>query len=251
MCPSSAVGNDITGEVVPFGFSAGGPAILALLNSATGESLGIPLVVDTGFTGTFALPLSDALRVDPNVGKLQRGMAGMTLYGPASGATFRVDSFTVGSRVLKSVRAVAFEQAPPFDRWGALLGTDILRRFEVTFDLSLMRVVLEPNEDFDRPFLRRWCGLLVESCAAEGATPEADRELRVTRVERGSPAAQSNLRAGDAVLSINGVSMKSVPVPEFLHHIAHSFGDIALRIRRDGEVLDVTIVPSEAEGSMP
>lgn len=70
----------------------------------------------------------------------------------------------------------------------------------------------------------------------------------IERIKPGSPADQAGLRAGDNLLSINGIDLKSNPSSYFQAHLQNSLGDrLNLSWIRDGQVHEgiLTLEPNE------
>lgn len=74
-----------------------------------------------------------------------------------------------------------------------------------------------------------WLGVEIEDL------PAGSPGIRVVRVFRGSPAAKSDLRSGDELLSVGGTRLEA---PADLPHLLDGFGvgaDVPLSVRRAGE----------------
>ena len=78
---------------------------------------------------------------------------------------------------------------------GVNLGSGILKRFNVTFDYTNKRMLLEPNKAFEKPFEWDMSGMRLEAAAAG---------LRIGELVVGSPAADAGLAVDDVVTHVNG-----------------------------------------------
>lgn len=76
------------------------------------------------------------------------------------------------------------------------IGSALLMRFRVLFDVRAGRMILQPGAAPATPYIRSTSGLLMGY---------ADNSLRVLHVMRGSPAARGDWREGDAICAANGI----------------------------------------------
>jgi len=123
--------------------------------------------------------------------------SGAMLPGQLRSGIGRAASLRIGEVVLDAP-IVNFSQAASGDRVGVdagLIGSDVLRRFTVTFDYASRRAWLVPNARFSERFEFAMSGT---SFYAEG------EEIRVRSVIAGGPADEAGLRAGDRVLAVDG-----------------------------------------------
>jgi S1-C subfamily serine protease len=74
-----------------------------------------------------------------------------------------------------------------------------------------------------------------------------DPVVFVISVERGSPAERAGLAAGDVILEIDGASVRSNTVLARLTAGA----SYALRVRRRGDEVEVTLVPGPPQPAPP
>jgi hypothetical protein len=105
-------------------------------------------------------------------------------------------SVTIGQFTLSNVPV----NVGGFDMLGfmdALIGMDILGRFDLIFDVPQKQIWLKPHENFDRPFRRLVVGV-------SWKPPMTDGALEVDSVMRGSPAQKAGLKEGDIVARLNG-----------------------------------------------
>jgi len=115
-----------------------------------------------------------------------------------------------------------------------LFGAELLRRFDVVFDYSRARMILEPNGAFDTPPLADRSALMLVAAAD-------DVDLRrVLFVSPGSPADEAGLEAGDELVTIDArpANARSLSATRLL------FFEIAereLEVRRGEEVFTTTL----------
>jgi predicted aspartyl protease len=190
-----------TGSSLPLHSS--GPLVTVLL-----ELNGIPakLLLDTGagqelilrpwFVEQYQLRERYPRRLSVTTG---RGVAGET-----RGEISRFPRLELGNYTLTNVFAeFQIETSAPRDDIAGFLGAAILRKFNLTFDLSRGQVCFEPNSEYG-----------VESppppCVRSGMVfaPEGNRWI-VRDVVPGSPAAEAGVCVDDEIVEINGVLAES------------------------------------------
>jgi len=81
------------------------------------------------------------------------------------------------------------------------IGSALLMRFRVLFDVKAGHMVLQPNAPDASPYIRSTSGLLMGY---------AGNSLRVLHVMRGSPAAESGWHQGDTICAANGTPITDV-----------------------------------------
>ncbi len=95
-------------------------------------------------------------------------------------------------RIQRSVESGAFASQD----FGGILGSDVLRAFEVTFDLSNSRIYLKKDPDY-RPNPYRFSTIGVQFA-------RGDDGYVIMSVWRNSPADHAGIRPGDVIKSVNG-----------------------------------------------
>ncbi len=168
-----------------------------------GEIAGVKgiFLVDLGDRSSLTLfgPFWRAHHLDRVFGPGIVALTGYGLGGPVKGELVRVPEFTMaGVRVRGIVARLSLQKRGAFhtSALAGSIGTGILKRFNVTFDYSRRRMLLqqEPSRDVpdeaDRSGL--WLGL-------SGA------DFKVFDVVSNSPAARSGIAKGDIVTAVDGV----------------------------------------------
>jgi C-terminal processing protease CtpA/Prc len=86
----------------------------------------------------------------------------------------------------------------PNSNYDLLLGSDMLKRFTVTFDYSRSKMYFEPNADHGKPFEADKTGLRLFATLPDMQT------FRVMGVLKGSAAETAGLQPGDVIETIDG-----------------------------------------------
>jgi S1-C subfamily serine protease len=107
----------------------------------------------------------------------------------------------------QAVRAQTRSDAGAFsaDDFRGILGSDILRQFEVTFDLKKDSVYLAPDVHYAiDPYRYTTLGIQIAR--------NDQGMLQIMSVWNNSPAAKAGIQAGDLIRAINGQSIDSQPL---------------------------------------
>jgi S1-C subfamily serine protease len=108
----------------------------------------------------------------------------------------RLDSLTLGSIVIAGpIAGYSVETERRGD--AGTMGVAVLSRFNLTFDYTRRRLILEPTARTHRPMQYDASGLLLT-----GSGPDL-RGIEVLYVEPGSPAAEAGIKPGDALVKVD------------------------------------------------
>ena len=115
------------------------------------------------------------------------------------------------------------------------VGGGVLRRFDVTFDYGGKRMFLVPNESFAKTDVYDRAGLWLN---------RDEDGFKVMDVTAGGPAAEAGLKAGDAVLAIDGRSAKDLLLPEVRDRFKTSAPgtNVRMTVKSGDGTRDVTLV---------
>lgn len=113
-----------------------------------------------------------------------------------------------------------------------MLGSGILRKFDVIFDYPHDKLWLKPNADFRTPFPEPASGMLLE------VKPPRYRVVLVRNVIEGSPAAEAGVKPGDRILRIR-VGSGALLAPTSLSSVTDTISTpgehITLEVSRAGK----------------
>jgi len=188
------------GESLPLTFERRLPYVTATITVLGQSPQRRTLLVDTGS--------EDA--VDDSVMLLSAGLRQEVVGGIGLGQPYRVtmarsDTVRIGPFVLRDVPGVA----PGV----ALIGGEVWRRFTVIFELAQRRLILEPNRHFSDEFLD-----FDRSGLTLRLVPDRD-DLLVDEVYPETPAAATDVHAGDIITAVDGV-----PAADYgLRRVQHLF----------------------------
>ncbi len=126
----------------------------------------------------------------------ERGMGGALASRMARLPRIRFGEVDVDSMVVSLAREE--EGADAYREWDALLGLDVLSRFDMYLDLRRDELWLRPNAWFDRPFEYVDVGLQF--------VPQrtADEGLEIRSVQQGSAAEKAGFAEGDRIQRLDG-----------------------------------------------
>jgi hypothetical protein len=125
--------------------------------------------------------------------------------GPVHSRLARGHLFELGNiKIRDPVLYLSVQKAGLLASEGGRLGWGLLSRFDVTFDTSRSRAILEKNSNFSRPDtydrLGMWMG-------------QAGQRFVAVDVVAGGPADTAGVKPGDTILEIDGASTASLVLP--------------------------------------
>lgn len=171
----------------------------------------VKLLIDSGASHGLILETdsNDTIKVPDSYVK---SIIGRGLGGVISGKIGRISSIDLGKYDIQNVIA-NFPDANSYmdtlktsrsvKRNGAI-GGEILSRFKVTFDFPREHLYLQKNHEFKKKFYYNMSGLTMK---AIGSRLE---NFEITDVREKSPAEEVGIKAGDHVLTINGLSVSNL-----------------------------------------
>ena len=164
--------------------------------------------------------------------RLGRGIAGDIPGYIGRMDSVRIDCFSFGEMLVSAPFEGAYNKVI---KRGARVGTfggELLTRFEVTFDYQNRQVYLRKGEEFKDDFEYNMSGLTINAFGENLDT------MVVVTVDKGSPAAEADVRLGDMIHSVNGKSLRTHKLSDIFYLLRSRDGrKIKMRIIRDGEKL--------------
>jgi hypothetical protein len=228
--------------VVPLDVEGDIPYARGWLTTADGRRIPLRMLVDLGakstlllteaFIGAQRLEGAFPSRVESPLGA---GMGGMTRYAFArtplleiatSGVPLRMPEALVGLSVRGTLRSTGYD---------GLLGADFLARYRVTFDYARRRMYLAPRVAVPPRVELDMSGLYL-------LTDRAARQIIAHEVRPGSPAESAGVRAGDALLALDGRSTAEMSLAAVRLLLRSESGRIVrLTFARDGATREVAV----------
>ncbi len=144
------------------------------------------------------------------------------------GSVGRVKGIRLGKYVLKDV-LTAFtmvdQKANVFGN--SMLGLPLLQKFNVIFDYFNNRIILEPSNSYDEPFIFNTTGLEF--------APDGHGNLIVRKVYPNSPASESNIEVNDLITHIDGIAIREFKPGEIKALLMNEGENIKLSIQRENQ----------------
>ncbi len=132
------------------------------------------------------------------------GITGWGIGGPIRSQIARINVLKLGAVEVRSVVtrfSLQRSGALTSTAMAGLVGPDVLKQFNVTFDYSRQQMILEKNKNYGTPDTFDRAGMWL---GQDGKT------LEVIDVIKGSPAAEAGIKVGDRILAINGKSTEQL-----------------------------------------
>jgi hypothetical protein len=191
----------IKGEKIDLEFIENKPYINAKIETPELGIINTKLIVDCGASHALSLEKfnENAFPIpNPNIS----GNLGVGLSGAINGNISRINKLNIGSFSFDNV----LTNFPKFSEIALKtnqklrngnLGSDILKRFNITFDYQNSVMYLKKNENFKSPFEHDMSGIEIY------AEDKPYLRFFISRVEEDSPAAKAGFLKDDEIKSIN------------------------------------------------
>lgn len=153
------------------------------------------------------------------------------LTGKISMTQTVVQGLQIGKYYFHNVPTYLFDDVSnvtAYPRLGGLVGNDLLRRFNVTLNYPANEIYLVPNSHFKDPFDYSYTGLVMYFI---------NGQVRITEVNKDSPAAKAGLQPGDVILSVG--SNFSNNIQQYRELLKAAGRRTQLIIVRNGQLRDV------------
>lgn len=206
-----------SGTVVPFALKRKTPYVKIRVKVSGHESEQREVLVDSGSGDAVD---SDALALSPQ--KIE------VLGGVGLGQEFR----TVFSRG-EEAQIGPFVLEKPIGATGGveLIGTEVLRRFDVVFDYRHNQIILAPNSHLCDAFVFDASGLDLRW------TPDL-KGFVVHDVASQSPASEADLKIGDVITAINGQLAAEFTIEQFQAMLTRPGKELRFGILRESKLME-------------
>ncbi len=194
-----------TGTVVPIQRPRQIPVIEALLDSIPGA-----FGVDTGARSALLLygPFCERNQLAAKYGARLEGVTGWGIGGPVRSLIARAHQLDMGAASVRDpIVRLSTQKAglTTSSEMAGLIGPDVLSQFDVTFDYSRHRMILEKNSTYGRRDSYDRAGVWMG---------QKGPYFTVVDVIAGGPADQAGVHVGDMILAIDGTDTRTLRLPE-------------------------------------
>jgi predicted aspartyl protease len=221
--------------IVPFDRPMQIPVVQAELDGVRGR-----FGVDTGARSSLLLygPWTDANHLREKYNAKVEGVTGWGIGGPVRSQLARAQSLKFGDTSVQDIvirLSLQKSGLTTSTAMAGLIGPDVLSQFDVTFDYSRKRIILEKNSNYGRHDTWDRAGMWLG---------QQSNDFHVVDVIAGSAAAQAGVKSGDVVTAIDGKKVASYFLPDFRDSLRKlpTGTKIVFKISREGKPREVTIV---------
>lgn len=217
------------------------PYIVTDVTLSSGETIHAKLMMDSGAShGLLLEPQSDPrITVPANAVSSQIGRG---IGGEIMGKVGRVKSLAMGDYVVKEPVANFPDSNSYMDSLkigrtarNGTMGGEILSRFNIVFNFSREEIFVKKNSSFRKKFHYNLSGLIVKAIGSEL------NRFEIIEVRDLSTAQRADIRAGDLIISVNGVATNTLDLNQVLGLISSKPGKrINLQINRGGQIMKKT-----------
>lgn len=229
----------IKGTKIDLEFLDNKPYINTFLKTQQMGEIPVKLIVDCGASHALSLETYKN-KVFPLPKPNISGNLGIGLGGEISGSIGRISGLKLGTFELNNVLTnfpdyedVA-SKATQKDRSGNL-GSEILKRFHITYDYQNKAMYLRKNDSFNQPFEHDMSGIEIF------ITDDPTTRYFISRIEAGSPAEKAGLSVNDEITGINFKKIETYTVDEITSALKTTDGQALIIeiMRKDHIVIKV------------
>jgi hypothetical protein len=222
------------GHKIPISIQDNKPYVEVLVDAGFEKKIPLKMLIDSGSGNPIALE-SYKDQNFPLPDKFVIANLGVGLSGIIRGFKGRIEKLKIGKFHLDQVVASypyyedIAAKITSVKRNGSI-GNPLLRKFDVLFDYQNSCIYLRPSSTYKEEFEYDMSGL---ELMAEGDS--FDRYF-VSRVERGSPADEAGVQAGDELIGLNFNAVTKFTFEEVLKFLSSKNGrTIYIEFARDGK----------------
>jgi hypothetical protein len=223
------------GVVVPFHFNDHIPQVEGSIDGISGK-----FDIDTGSRASLSLlkPFAEKNDLKTKLGARYEAVTGWGVGGAARGLIVRGHELRLGGVSVSSpVTELSQQQKGAFvDPYVAgNVGAGVLKRFNIVFDYEGKRLIFEPNANNAQPDVYDRSGMWINRAGAS---------LKVVDVTAGGPAEAAGLKAGDAIVAVEGAPIADTSLLALRKRFRSEAVGTKIRLGVDsgGKKRDVTLV---------
>ncbi|MFH0761234.1 MAG: PDZ domain-containing protein [Bacteroidota bacterium] len=227
-----------SGQMVPVEVRNGRILLKADVELEDGSKVPADLVVDTGNRSALSLNTGINSKISLPVTTVSWYATGMT--SRIERKMGRINSLNLGgiqlNHVLVSFNDGSAGAPPPWEKEGNL-GSQTLRRFNLTFNIPGGKMYFKKNQAFDAPFEFNLPGFQVDRTE--------DARMVVYHIISDSPADKSGIVPGDKIISVNGKPVSQLTKDEFEQEFSKSGSQVSILIDRSGKQISINLKPEK------
>ncbi|RMG24622.1 MAG: PDZ domain-containing protein [Bacteroidetes bacterium] len=222
-------------EVLEFELSRKIPVIYAELSLNERETVEGRFMLDTGagaaliLNSPFVQRLQLIQRTQPRY--LQRSFGLSNQY--MESYMGRMAGIGLGSyyfSALPTKLSMAFQGVESLEEIDGIIGNELLKKFNLTFDYRDQLIFIHPSRYFDEPLRVDCSGLKLQYDSTFTA-------IEVLDVIAASPAGEAGLRPGDVLRELNGQPVQQLALEAILDYLRREGEEVEVRIERQGKIL--------------
>lgn len=163
--------------------------------------------------------------------------------GESQSYYFRAKKLKIGSYFMNDlIMNYSTDKKGALSMWGilGLLGTKVMKRFDLIFDFPNKKLYIKPNSLFDDHFFSNTTGFT-------GKLNQSDSLAAyiIENVIENSPAQNAGMKIGDTITHLNGLKISSYSKPERKSLFQQDTLVLEFRIKRKTELIEIKILPRE------
>jgi len=224
-----------TGTIIPIDRPVQIPVIDAQLDGVPGR-----FGVDTGARSSLLLygPFCESNHLREKYNAHFEGVTGWGIGGPVRSLLARAHEFQLSKLTIHDpVIRISTQKSglTTSSSMAGLIGPDILSQFDVTFDYSRHRMILEPNSNYGRSDSYDRAGVWMG---------QGNGTFTAIDVIPGGPAAQAGLQTGDIIFAIDGQPTRDLFLPDVRERIRRTppGQKLTLQIESGGTRRTITLI---------
>ena len=223
------------GEKIPIEVRGNRIFVKAQVNLEKGSPINTELVLDTG--NRSALVLNTNYRPEIILPTKYISYYASSLSGKMLRKAGRIKNIQLGnyklSNIISSFNDGTNGAPPPWEKEGNL-GSEILKRFNVTFNIPGKQIYLKKNNLFSEPFEFNMAGLQFDR--------DNEKAMVVTNVIPGSPSDKAQILPGDKIIAINDKLSSQLTRDEIENELKFIGKEVNLIISRSNKKLTVSLI---------
>ncbi len=216
------------------------PTAMTKINIGDRKNIDAEFILDTGagLAIGFCTPFAKKHQVKKSMSK--------TYTSQSRGYSSNIAQVDVGRLAQLTIQTFDFTQVPSsiydtasgvfaLEGIAGVIGNQILKRFNITFDYKRKTSYWEPNHIFENtPFIVSCSGLSL-------SLDDTKTKVIIENIVPKSPSTTSNLQIGDEVLAIDGIPVSDLTLTKLRKLLRQNDKEIEIKCQRGNSVIKTTI----------